>query len=101
MQLLHQINLKTRMQAVRFAMIASRELMLVACEDGRVRVFELPPIGPATAEPSILAPIGELVGHASRCAAVARDAADLAASNRSRSCRSSARPSRQTSSSSL
>ena len=101
MQLLHQINLKTRMQAVRFATIASRELMLVACEDGRVRVFELPAIAPAAAEPSVLAPVGEMIGHSSRCVPVTRGEADRPASSRSKPCRSFARPSDPMSSSSL
>ena len=78
MQLLHQINLKTRMQAVRFVVIGSRELMLVACEDGRVRAFELPRIATDATEPSVLSPIGELTGHASRCVARCRSSADTA-----------------------
>jgi hypothetical protein len=65
----HTLTAKTRFHDVRFFRTADDiEVLLVACEDGRVRVFPLPAAVDAAEEASALRCSAELTGHTRRCA---------------------------------
>lgn len=66
MTLLHTLTSRSRLHDALLAVIGNREMLLVACDDGKVRIYDgLRNTGPDATEEDLVC-VAELVGHANR-----------------------------------